>query len=101
MKTSWSDLVKVFFSGFAKIAKYLRHPLVLIGFALMLFFVIHALIIQSNSALVSKVTDNIAGDILKLILQYGFWLAFPSVVLGFGLAAWKDYTQKKKSILND
>jgi hypothetical protein len=99
MMISWSDGMEVFFSGFAKIAKYLRHPLVLIGFALMLVYGIHKEILRSG--LLPMVTPDSGGEIIKLILQYGFWLALCPIVLGFGLAAWKDYTEKKKSILND
>jgi hypothetical protein len=81
------------FTGFEKTAKHLAHPLVLIGFALALFFGLLDNILQSR--LLSQVSAGESSVIIKLILQYGFWLGLLLIPLGFGLAFWKSWVEKK------
>ncbi len=80
-------------TGFEKVAKHLTRPLVLIGFVLMLIFGIHKLIVQSG--LLPQVTQQAGGEIIKLILQYGFWLGLVVAVLGFGHSVLTSYLEKK------
>ncbi|WLE96731.1 MAG: hypothetical protein QTN59_18865 [Candidatus Electrothrix communis] len=79
---------------FGKISRYLTHPLVLIGFVFMLIFGIHETLISSG--LLSQVDSSGSGEIIKLFLHYGFWLGLILAVLGFGLAFWKSWIEKKK-----
>ncbi|PID60413.1 hypothetical protein CSB45_00375 [candidate division KSB3 bacterium] len=70
-------------SGFAKIAQYLTHPLVLIGFVLMLVFGIHRQLMKSG--LLAQTTRRGSEGIIKLMLQYGFWLGLILILAGFTL----------------
>ena len=86
---------------FEKIAKYLAVPLVLVGFALMLAYVIHWQLIKSG--LLSKVDKQDSGLIIRLFLRYGFWLGLVLVLAmfllqfsGIGLSAWNSYMKKDK-----
>lgn len=81
------------FTGFEKIAKHLARPLVLVGFVMTLLFGLHKLIVQSG--LLSQVAAEESSEIIKLILQYGFWLGLVVMVLGFGLAFFNSWAEKK------
>ncbi len=70
-------------TGFSKVATYLTHPLVLVGFVLMLVFGVHRQLIKSG--LLPKVTKETGGKILHTMLKYGFWIGFTVVILGFVL----------------
>ena len=83
------------FAGFERIAKHLAHPLVLIGFVLALFFSLFDKIIL-QSGLLTQITPGESSMILKLILQYGFWLSLLLMPLGFAFAFWKSWTEKKR-----
>ncbi|MGX9728212.1 MAG: tetratricopeptide repeat protein [Candidatus Electronema sp. VV] len=84
------------FTGFEKIARHLARPLVLVGFVMTLLFGLHKLIVQSG--LLSQVSASESSTIIKLILQYGFWLGLAVMVLGFGLAFFNSWTEKKTLI---
>ena len=58
-------------SGFDKIAKYLAVTLVLFGSVLM------------QSSLLTQVSQEDSGMIIKLLLRYGFQLGMILIVLGF------------------
>ncbi len=74
---------------FKAIAPYLKHPLVLIGFVLLLFFGIHQKLIESG---IIPPLDQAAGSaVVQAILQYGFWIALAVIVLGFSLQFLKDH----------
>lgn len=88
-------------AGFAKVAGYLTHPLVLVGFVLMLVFGMHRAIVQSG--LLPKVSRKDGGEIIKLILRYGFWLGMVLMLAGFalqfsgiGLSAWNSYMKTEQ-----
>jgi len=70
-------------SGFTKIAQYLTHPLVLIGFVLMLVFGTYKQLIKSG--LLTQTSKSESSKIIKLMLQYGFWLGMIIVLVGFTL----------------
>ena len=69
--------------SFEKIAPYLKDPLVLAGFALLLFFGIARTLIKSG--LLRQVTRDGSYKILVRILTYGFVLSILVIALGFGL----------------
>ena len=77
---------------FSKVAPYLTNPLVLIGFVLLLFFVIlHTLI---KSRILPPVSKTASGKIVRLVLNYAFIVALVLILCGFGLAAWNSHRQK-------
>ncbi len=76
-------------TDFGKIAEFLKHPLVLVGFALMLVFSIHKLVIKSG--IVPTLTPTQGGRVVILLLRYGFWLGALIMLLGFGLQFYHAY----------
>jgi hypothetical protein len=70
-------------SGFEKIAPYLKHPLVLVGFVLFLFFGIHGKLIDSG--IIQPLDPKENSVVVLAILEYGFWIALAVIVLGIGL----------------
>jgi hypothetical protein len=70
-------------AAFGKIAPYLKHPLVLVGFVLLLFFDIHRQLIESG--ILKPLTEETSGVVVLTILEYGFWIALAVIVLGIGL----------------
>ncbi|RNE93174.1 hypothetical protein [Marichromatium sp. AB32] len=69
---------------FSQLAPLLRHPLVLAGFALLLFFFGpgHALL---KRGIIPPLPANTAGTILQRLLQYGFVLALVTIVFALAL----------------
>lgn len=67
--------------AFGKLAPYLQHPLVLIGFVLLLVFGIHRLLIKSG--IIPPVDQTTGGRIVHTLLRYGFIIALVIIVLGF------------------
>ena len=70
-------------SAFEKIAPYLTHPLVLVGFALLLAFSIHRALIKSG--IIPPLSKSGGSRAVQLLLHYGFLLALVVIVLGFVL----------------
>lgn len=79
-------------AGFDKIAPHLSSPLVLVGFVLLLAYGIHWQLMKSG--LLRQVTQKDSGLIIQLFLRYGFWLALPLLMAGFGMAGWSKYMAK-------
>ena len=69
--------------SFSEIAPYLTHPLVVVGYALLLFFSVHRVLIKSG--VVKPLTQRDSGQVVFVILKYGFWVAVLVLILGFGL----------------
>jgi hypothetical protein len=69
--------------SFDKVAPYLKDPLVLVGFALLLFFGFARTIIRSG--LLTPVTGAKSYKMLQTVLLYGFLLGLLVIALGFGL----------------
>ena len=69
--------------SFDKLAPYLKDPLVLIGFTLLLFFGIARAIIRSGQ--LTPVTGAKSYRVLQTVLLYGFLLGVLVIALGFGL----------------
>ncbi|WP_420208481.1 tetratricopeptide repeat protein [Candidatus Electronema sp. JC] len=83
-------------AGFGAIAPYLTHPLVLVGFVLMLAFGIHSQLMKSG--LLRQVNQKDSGLIIRLFLRYGFWLALTLLLAGVGLSAWNSWMEKEKVV---
>jgi tetratricopeptide (TPR) repeat protein len=90
-------------AGFGQIAQYLTHPLVLVGFVLMLAYGIHWQLMRSG--LLAQATKKDSALIIRLFLRYGFWLALVLLLAGFGLqfsgiglSAWNSYMEKEKVV---
>ena len=77
------------FGNFIKIAGYLSHPLVLVGFVLFLFFGIHKFLITSG--IIKPVSEYEGSIIVKIILRYGFIIALVTILAGFVQKGWQDY----------
>ncbi len=78
--------------GFAKIARYLQHPLVLVGFVLFLFFSVHKALISSG--IIPPVDQQAAGTIVYTLLRYGFVVAIVVIIFGFSLQFFKAYRER-------
>ncbi|MDU9050850.1 MAG: tetratricopeptide repeat protein [Candidatus Electrothrix sp. Rat3] len=90
-------------TGFDKVAPYLTHPLVLVGFVMMLAYGIHWQLMRSG--LLAQATKKDSALIIRLFLRYGFWLALVLLLAGFGLqfsgiglSAWNSYMEKEKVV---
>ncbi|HYZ26035.1 MAG TPA: tetratricopeptide repeat protein, partial [Geminicoccaceae bacterium] len=70
--------------GFAQIAPYLTHPLVLTRFVLLLFFGFLRTLLKSK--VMPTVSQRSGGQALLRLLRYGFLVALAVIVLGFALA---------------
>ena len=66
---------------------YLQHPLVLVGFALLLFFGTHRALIRSG--LIPPLDQRTGGTVVRTLLRYGFIIALAVAALGFGLQFYK------------
>lgn len=73
--------------GFTNVAPYLTHPLVLSGFALLLFFGIHKTLIRSG--IIPPLSARSSSKIVQILLRYGFVVALLVIVLGFALEFFK------------
>lgn len=80
---------------FAEIAPHLGNPLVLTGFALLLFFGIHRALIRSG--VLQPAEKSATPGILQQLLRYGFVIALVLVIAGFALAAWRAYLDSRSS----
>ena len=78
-------------ADFGKIAEFLKHPLVLMGFVLMMVFSIHKLVL--NVGILPKLNQKQGGLVVTLLLRYGFWLGVLIVLSGFGLQFYQAYAE--------
>jgi hypothetical protein len=81
-----------FLQAFGKIAPYLKHPLVLVGFLLLLFFGIHSRLIESG--IIPPLTPEAGSGVVYVFLKYGFIIALAVIVLGFALAFFQTHHHK-------
>lgn len=68
-------------NSFAAIAPFLKNPLVLVGFGLLLVFGVHRVLLKSG--LLSKASSRESGSIMRLLVHYGAWIAILLIILGF------------------
>jgi hypothetical protein len=71
------------FESFAGIAPYLAHPLVLVGFGVLLVFAVHRSLIKSG--IIPPLEPRTGGRVVQTLLRYGFIIAALLILLGFGL----------------
>lgn len=69
--------------AFKDIAPYLTHPLVLVGFVLLLFFGVHRTLIKAG--IIPPLDQQTGSAVVQRLLRYGFVIALVVIVLGFGL----------------
>lgn len=74
---------------FADIAPHLANPLVLVGFVLLLFFMIHRALIRSG--LLNPLPPAQKGGLVATLLRYGFIVALAIIVGGFGFATYQAH----------
>ena len=72
---------------------YLKHPLVLVGLLLLLFFGVHSLLIQYK--VISPLSPADSGGVLYSLMTYGFIIAFVVIVLGFALEFFRVHRETK------
>jgi protein O-GlcNAc transferase len=80
-------------SEFGKVAEFIKHPLVLVGFVVMLVFSIHKLILKAK--LLKELNQQQSSFVVVLLLRYGFWLGVLIMLLGFGLQFYQTYADKE------
>ena len=83
---------------FEKIAPYLEHPLVLVGFVLLVFFGIHKTLIRSG--IIPPVNQRTGGKLVQLLLRYGLIIALAVVFLGFALQFFRAYLDSSRVDVN-
>lgn len=71
-------------TGFKEIAPYLMHPLVLVGFVLLLVFGVHRALLTAQ--VIPPLTTHTGGKVVQSFLRYGFAIALVVIILGFALA---------------
>ena len=72
---------------FSTVVEYLTHPLVVVGFVLLLFFSIHRQLISSG--IIQPLHKKDGSEVVNSILRYGFYISLTVIVLGFVLK-WSD-----------
>ena len=77
--------------AFTNLAIYLKDPLVLVGFLLLLFFGIHRTLIKSG--IILPLSARAGSKILQILLRYGFLIAIAVIVLGFALAFFRTHRE--------
>lgn len=78
---------------FRDIAPFLQHPLVLIGFVILLFFGILTALIKAG--IIPPLQKKTAGDIVKRVITFGFIIALLVIVLGF----WEHFNDRDKNVV--
>ena len=66
---------------FKDIAPFLQHPLVLVGFVILLFSGILTALLKAG--ILPSLPEKTVGDVVKRILNYAFILALLVIILGF------------------
>ncbi|MBM2841467.1 MAG: hypothetical protein HW412_1995 [Bacteroidetes bacterium] len=70
-------------SAFKDIAPFLQHPLVLIGFAIMLFFGMVTALLKAG--VLPSLPKKTTADLLKRVINLGFVISLLIILLGFWL----------------
>jgi hypothetical protein len=79
---------------FAKIAPYLKNPLVLAGFCLLLLYWICQAFLKAR--LLKPLSQRQSSAVVQLILKYGFQLAIFIIVIGFVYAGFSYHSDEQK-----
>ncbi len=75
-------------SAFAKVAPFLEHPLVLVGFGLFLLFGLFRVLIKTG--IIPPLPPDVGGRRAQLLPRNGFVLTLEVSVLGFAHAALQE-----------
>ncbi len=73
---------------FRDIAPFLQHPLVLVGFVILLFFGILTALLKAG--ILPQLPQKTAGDIVKRAINFGFIIALLIITLGF----WEHFNDR-------
>lgn len=68
-------------STFKDIAPFLQHPLVLVGFVILLFFGILTALFKAG--ILPPLPKRTAGDVVKRVINFGFVIALLVILFGF------------------
>ena len=82
-------------SGFEKIAPFLNHPLVLIGFVVLIFFGLFRALLKAK--IIPSLPKTTGGEVVKIFLKYGFIIAVLIILLGFAIEGYKLYLSSKQN----
>jgi hypothetical protein len=74
-----------------EIAPYLEHPLVLVGFVLLLFFGLRRSLLKAG--IIPPLSARTGGKVVQLLLRYGFVIALVVIVLGFALQLYRTHRE--------
>jgi len=85
-------------ADFHKVAKYLKHPLVLVGFIFSIIVGLCEALIESG--ILSSIGSDNSSKILILIVNYGFLISGIVVLGGIGLSFYKEKNRNKLNILS-
>ena len=82
---------------FAKIAPYLKHPLVLVGFGLLLVFALHRGLIKSG--IISPIGSRASSRTVQNLLHYSFVVTVLLILLGFWLTFQARYDASQQQMI--
>jgi len=86
-------------AGFSAIAPYLQHPLVLVGFVLLIVVGLFRAFLRSEK--VATASQGASGRLLLALARYGFVLALAVILLGFALVFYRDYRGEQARLDNE
>lgn len=75
-------------TGFKDIAPFLKEPLVLIGFVLLIIFGVHRALLKAR--IISPLVPRASETVVNSLLRYGFLIALLVIVMGFGLVFYQS-----------
>ncbi|MBX2989738.1 MAG: hypothetical protein KF749_01070 [Bacteroidetes bacterium] len=76
-----------FLQSFKDVAPFLQHPLVLIGFVVLLFFGILTALLKTG--ILPQISKKAAAELAKRVINFGFIIALLIIALGF----WQYYRE--------
>jgi tetratricopeptide (TPR) repeat protein len=75
---------------------YLTHPLVVVGFVLLLAFRVYQGFLTRN--IIPQLDRKTGGQIARLLLRDVFWIAIPVIIFGFGYALFQTHRQSSPGV---
>ena len=79
--------------NFERIAPFLADPLILSGFAILLFYGLLKVLLRAK--IIPQVSVRTGGNLVKSLLKYGFIVALVTILLGFGIEFYRDGLKEK------
>src|SRR5580698_2714412 len=74
---------------FRTIAPFLTHPLVVVGYVLLLFFGLLRALLKEK--IIPPLTPQTGGRVVQVLLKYGFVIALVTILLGFLIEGYRMY----------